>query len=179
MLHVAARVRIVRHLVRRGVLGDDADPGVEGDLAEREPAMAQLAAAAVSGLPPAGPQLRRRLQPVLLRGLGNEATTSARERGSASAQRRSGRSPARARRRCRTQYGYVRDADACVVDKTWVAYYPKAFLTSEGTMHELDRLWQGAASGARPRCKSPFGVYDRIGNVDEWTRSSSRGARPC
>ena len=70
MLHVA-RVRIVRHLVRRGELGDDADPGVQGDLAEREPAMAQLAAAAVSGLPPAGPELRRRLEPVLLRGLGD------------------------------------------------------------------------------------------------------------
>ena len=75
-------------------------------------------------------------------------------------------------------YGYVRDPDACVVDKTWVPYYPKAFLTSEGTMHELDRLWQGAASGARPRCKSPFGVYDMIGNVDEWTRSSSPKGRP-
>jgi sulfatase modifying factor 1 len=75
-------------------------------------------------------------------------------------------------------YGYVRDAEACIVDKTWVPYYPKAFSTDEGTMHELDRLWQGAASGARPRCKSPFGVYDMIGNVDEWTRSSAPQGRP-
>jgi formylglycine-generating enzyme required for sulfatase activity len=75
-------------------------------------------------------------------------------------------------------YGYVRDEEACVVDKTWVPYFPKAFSTPEGTMHELDRLWQGAASGARPRCKSPFGVYDMTGNVDEWTRSSSTEGRP-
>jgi sulfatase modifying factor 1 len=74
-------------------------------------------------------------------------------------------------------YGYVRDAEACIVDKTWVPYFPKAFSTPEGTMHELDRLWQGAPSGARPRCKSSFGVYDMTGNVDEWTRASSREGR--
>jgi formylglycine-generating enzyme len=75
-------------------------------------------------------------------------------------------------------YGYVRDPEACIVDKTWVPYFPKAFSTPEGTMHELDRLWQGAPSGARPRCKSPFGVYDMTGNVDEWTKSSSPEGRP-
>jgi sulfatase modifying factor 1 len=38
-------------------------------------------------------------------------------------------------------------------------------------LREIDRLWQGAASGASPRCRSPFGVYDMTGNVDEWTES--------
>ena len=61
------RVRILSHLARCGVI----EPGSEltvldDDLAEREPALAQLAAASVAGLPPAGPELHRR--PVPLRG---------------------------------------------------------------------------------------------------------------
>ncbi len=75
-------------------------------------------------------------------------------------------------------YGYVRDPEACVVDKTWKPYYPQAFSTDEGTMHELDRLWQGQASGTQPRCRSVFGVQDMIGNVDEWTHASTDEGRP-
>jgi SAM-dependent methyltransferase len=41
---------------------------LDDGFAEREPALAQVAAAAVSGLPPAGPELRRRPEPVMLRG---------------------------------------------------------------------------------------------------------------
>ena len=54
-----ARVRILRYLARRGVvrLLPEALEGSD-DLAERDPVLAQLAAAAVSGLPPAGPELR-------------------------------------------------------------------------------------------------------------------------
>jgi hypothetical protein len=58
-----ARARILRYLERRGVIRIDVDADVlhvDDDLAEREPALAQLAAAAVSGLAPAGPELRRR-----------------------------------------------------------------------------------------------------------------------
>lgn len=50
------RVRILRHLARRGLVVVDADAlEVQDDLAERDGPLAQLAAAAVSGLPPAGP----------------------------------------------------------------------------------------------------------------------------
>jgi hypothetical protein len=58
-----ARARILRYLERRGVIQIDTDADVlhaADDLAERDPALAQLAAAAVSGLAPAGPELRRR-----------------------------------------------------------------------------------------------------------------------
>ena len=60
------RVRLVRYLQRQGVLAADATGVEDGDLAEREPVLSQIAAAAVMGLPPAGPELRRR--PVELRG---------------------------------------------------------------------------------------------------------------
>lgn len=51
----------MRFLVRHGVVEAGPEATVlPDDLADREPALAQLAAAAVSGLPPAGPELRRR-----------------------------------------------------------------------------------------------------------------------
>lgn len=70
-------------------------------------------------------------------------------------------------------YGYVRDTEACVIDNKWRAYSERALQPRDGqaAMNELDRLWQGVASGSRPRCKSPFGVYDMTGNVDEWTHN--------
>jgi hypothetical protein len=41
---------------------------LDDELSEREPALAHLARAAVSGLEPAGPELRRRAEPIGLRG---------------------------------------------------------------------------------------------------------------
>ena len=75
-------------------------------------------------------------------------------------------------------YGYVRDLEACLVDKPWRPFRGSWALwgrASEQAKRELDELWQGTASGTRPKCRSPFGVYDMIGNVDEWTRSSRPG----
>jgi len=70
-------------------------------------------------------------------------------------------------------YGYVRDTEACVIDNKWRPYNERAMQPRDGlaAMNELDRLWQGVSSGSRPRCKSPFGVYDMTGNVDEWTQN--------
>jgi hypothetical protein len=73
-------------------------------------------------------------------------------------------------------YGYERDKDACVTDKAWRPFDPDAYY-KKAVVAELDRLWQGLAAGSQPKCKSPFGVYDMIGNVDEWTRSSVNGRR--
>lgn len=62
------RVRVLGMLERRGVIEDRAELTLLDDgLAEREPALAQLAAAAVSGLAPAGPEQRQR-PPIALRG---------------------------------------------------------------------------------------------------------------
>jgi len=75
--------------------------------------------------------------------------------------------------------GYVRDPDACLNDRPWKEFKGEklALRTGEAAKGELDRLWQGLPSGARPLCKSKFGVYDMTGNVDEWTRSSVPGER--
>jgi hypothetical protein len=56
-----ARVRILRYLARRGVVRLLPEAlEINDELAERDPVLAQLAAAAVSGLPPAGPEQRCR-----------------------------------------------------------------------------------------------------------------------
>lgn len=70
--------------------------------------------------------------------------------------------------------GYVRDADLCVVDQPWKPFAEGALFPRDGerARSELDRLWQGRPSGARPLCKSSVGVYDLTGNVDEWTHTA-------
>jgi len=59
------------------------------------------------------------------------------------------------------------------MDRPWRPFTEGALQPrdSEKARAELDRLWQGEPSGTRPKCRSPFGVYDLTGNVDEWTRS--------
>jgi len=76
-------------------------------------------------------------------------------------------------------YGYDRDATACVIDRPEREVNERALMPrdSERALMEIDRLWKGEASGARPRCRSPFGVYDMTGNVDEWTASVLPGER--
>jgi len=67
-LLAVVRTRILRFLVGQGVVdGDETLTVLPGDIAEREPALATLAAASVAGLPPAGPERRAGMQPVSLR----------------------------------------------------------------------------------------------------------------
>ncbi|HEY3595537.1 MAG TPA: SUMF1/EgtB/PvdO family nonheme iron enzyme [Polyangiaceae bacterium] len=70
-------------------------------------------------------------------------------------------------------YGFIRSSATCVIDRPWRNYDDRAWADRAGrfAMLEIDRLWQGEASGSRPTCRSPFGVYDMTGNVDEWTQS--------
>jgi sulfatase modifying factor 1 len=77
-------------------------------------------------------------------------------------------------------YGFDRDKDACVVDKSWRWFDASAYGKSKDTIiRELDKLWQGVPSGSQPKCKSPFGVYDMIGNVDEYTKSIAPTGSPA
>jgi formylglycine-generating enzyme required for sulfatase activity len=43
---------------------------------------------------------------------------------------------------------------------------------------EVDRLWQGAPSGAFESCVSAFGIHDMMGNVEEWVTSRKRRKHP-
>ncbi len=62
------RVRVLNFLERRGIVESRRELTLlDDDFADREPALAQLASAAVTGLAPAGPEMRSR-QPVALRG---------------------------------------------------------------------------------------------------------------
>ena len=77
-------------------------------------------------------------------------------------------------------YGYDRDKDACLVDKPWRAFDPESYAgKKDAVIRELDKLWQGVPSGSLPKCKSPFGVYDMTGNVDEYTKSLSPKGSPA
>lgn len=66
--------------------------------------------------------------------------------------------------------GYTRPVDECHLDKLWIPYSARALYPRTTAGPELNRLWQGYSSGSHPECKSVFGVYDQVGNVDEWAR---------
>lgn len=70
-------------------------------------------------------------------------------------------------------YGYVRDAEACNIDRE-TRYMELARLFDPATQaDELARIDQREPSGRRPRCVSGYGVYDMTGNVDEWVVNPS------
>ena len=70
-------------------------------------------------------------------------------------------------------YGYARNADACNIDKPHPDVDEKAIANPVTRDAEVERLWQGEASGSREACVSPYGVYDMTGNVDEWVANES------
>jgi formylglycine-generating enzyme required for sulfatase activity len=61
-------------------------------------------------------------------------------------------------------YGYVRDGKLCNHD------FPEEQLVTSPD-HFVDRR---VARDALPGCKSPFGVFNLVGNVDEWTARRDR-----
>jgi hypothetical protein len=72
--------------------------------------------------------------------------------------------------------GYTREENTCVIDRAWRPFDASRLAARDSSLAvaEIDFMWQGEASGSRPTCRSPFGVYDMTGNVDEWTSSVQR-----
>ncbi len=73
------------------------------------------------------------------------------------------------------QYGWKVDKRVCNSDKSWRPF-DAAALTAGGetARREVEKLWQGAASGAFAGCVTKDGIHDLMGNVEEWVTSSRR-----
>ena len=71
-------------------------------------------------------------------------------------------------------YGYAYDPTKCNTDKRFLPYSEKKLQSASAEVREAEtqRVWQGAASGAFPGCRSAFGIRDQIGNVEEWVKTS-------
>ena len=79
-------------------------------------------------------------------------------------------------------YGWKRDRSACNIDKRWIkpndAILANRGVSAEQLQAEVDRLSQRLPSGSMPRCRSPYGVMDMGGNVDEWTVNVTWHGKP-
>jgi formylglycine-generating enzyme required for sulfatase activity len=67
-------------------------------------------------------------------------------------------------------YGWRVDVTRCNSAKAWRAFNA-AKLYGDDSDTEVERLWQGAGSGSFDECVSAFGIYDMMGNVEEWVTS--------
>jgi sulfatase modifying factor 1 len=81
----------------------------------------------------------------------------------------------------RLPYGYGWSVDGtCNQEKPWRA--PNAMILIHGTpeesQREVDRLWQGEPSGARPGCETAYGIKDMVGNVEEWVKGDRDARKP-
>ena len=79
-------------------------------------------------------------------------------------------------------YGWARDRTACNIDHLWMQ--PNDGILGSHTASasqiqaEVERLSKRVASGSMPRCKSPYGVMDMTGNVDEWAVNVTLDGKP-
>lgn len=69
-------------------------------------------------------------------------------------------------------YGWSVNTKLCNSNKGWKKVDFEAFGKGrEEALKESKRLWQGSPSGRYKTCVSPFGVFDMMGNVEEWVTS--------
>lgn len=70
-------------------------------------------------------------------------------------------------------YGYDRAPEKCNIDKPWIPFDAAKIANPKTRDAEVARLSQRVPSGSMPECKSPFGLMDLTGNVDETMVNSS------
>jgi Sulfatase-modifying factor enzyme 1 len=75
-------------------------------------------------------------------------------------------------------YGWKVDKNVCNSGKTWRPFDTRKLYgrDKDELKEEVERLWQGETSGKFTACVSPYGVFDMMGNVEEWV-TSRRGRR--
>lgn len=71
-------------------------------------------------------------------------------------------------------YGFKNDPRACNASKPYKGVSEAKLNARDANVRnaEVDRLWQGEASGAFPACVSAYGVVDLVGNIEEWVTTS-------
>jgi formylglycine-generating enzyme required for sulfatase activity len=76
-------------------------------------------------------------------------------------------------------YGWAVDRKICNSDKKWMQVdWDKFKDGDDAAAAESDRLWQGTPSGRFPGCSSSFGIFDMMGNVEEWVTSRKTRKHP-
>ena len=72
-------------------------------------------------------------------------------------------------------YGWSVDKKLCNSDKQWQPFDAKKLNDPDEDVakEELERLWQGSLSGKYLTCVSAFGIFDMMGNVEEWVSTRS------
>jgi sulfatase modifying factor 1 len=74
-------------------------------------------------------------------------------------------------------YGWAVDKKRCNSDKKWMPVdWDKFGADDDDAKKEAERLWQGTPSGRFSGCMSAFGVFDMMGNVEEWV-TTRKGRR--
>jgi hypothetical protein len=76
-------------------------------------------------------------------------------------------------------YGWSVNVKLCNSGKQWKQVDFSAFDKSrEDGLKEAERLWQGTPSGRYKTCVSAFGLYDMIGNLEEWVTTRPSRDQP-
>jgi formylglycine-generating enzyme len=98
-----------------------------------------------------------------------EAQSSCESRGKRLCQRSEWTLACEGPKRAPYPYGWRREPSPCNVGRPPIPFAVEDLVSLRTRAHELERLWQGDPIGSHPDCVSAYGVFDMVGNVDEWT----------